>query len=185
MIQIIITGGRQSGKSTLAARLVQFLNGRGVPLSGILAIGLWQDDQRQGFDLVDLKTGAKCPLARRQTNSGGNPITPFQFFDKGIAAGARALDEEHCRDTSVIMVDEVGKLELQGEGWARFLDPLLLIRSAVHIWIIRENLVEKVRRKWNLLQVEIIHVEDENSFEKLKKGVAAQLPIIQKLSYKR
>ena len=174
-MQIIITGGRQSGKSTLAARLVQFLNSRGVTLSGILALGLWQDDQRQGFDLVDLKTGVKCPLARRQTDSGDNTITPFQFFDKGIAAGARALNEERCRDTSVIIVDEVGKLELQGEGWARFLDPLLSIRSAVHIWIVRENLVEKVRRKWNLQQVKIIHVEEDDSFEKLKivlkKGV--------------
>ncbi len=174
-MQIIITGGRQSGKSTLAARLVQFLNSRGVTLSGILAIGLWQDNQRQGFDLVDLKTGVKCPLARRQTDSRGSTITPFQFFDKGIAAGARALDAERCRDTSVIMVDEVGKLELNGEGWAPFLDPLLSIRSAVHIWIVRENLVEKVSRRWKLEPVEIIHVEDDNSFVKLKtllkKGV--------------
>ena len=174
-MQIIITGGRQSGKSTLAARLVRFLNSRGVPLSGIIAIGLWQDDQRQGFDLFDLKTGVKCPLARRQADSEGSAITPFQFFDKGLALGAEALDKERCRDTSVIMVDEVGKIELGGEGWARFLDPLLSIRSAVHIWIVRENLVEKVSRRWNLEPAEIIHVEDENSFAKLKillkKGV--------------
>ena len=173
-MQIIITGGVQSGKSILAARLVQFLNSRGVLLSGILAVGLWQDGQRQGFDLVDLKTGAKCPLAKRQNDSGGSPITPFQFFDKGLAVGAKALDKERCRNTSVIMVDEVGKLELNGEGWARFLDPLLSIRSASHIWIVRENLVEKVSRRWNLEPVEIIHVEDDGSFEKLifflKKG---------------
>ena len=72
------------------------------------------------------------------------------------------------------MVDEVGKLELNGEGWDRFLDPLLSIRSAAHIWIVRENLVEKVSRRWNLEPVEIIHVEDDGSFEKLifflKKG---------------
>ncbi|MCD6532483.1 MAG: hypothetical protein J7L25_00170 [Deltaproteobacteria bacterium] len=173
-MQIIITGGIQSGKSTLASRLVQFLNDSGVTLSGIIALGLWQDDQRHGFDLFDLKTGVKCPLARRQADSEGSTITPFQFFDKGLAVGARALDKERCRDTAVIMVDEVGKLELAGEGWARFLDPLLSIRSAVHIWIVRENLVEKVSRRWNLEPVEIIHAEDDDSFEKLifvlKKG---------------
>ena len=173
-MQIIITGGRQSGKSTLAARLVQFLNSRGVTLSGILALGLWQDDQRQGFDLVDLKTGAKCPLARRQTDPEDGTIRPFKFFEKGLIAGAKALDRECCRNTSVIMVDEVGKLELNGEGWARFLEPLLSIRSAVLIWIVRANQVEKVSRRWNLEPVEIIHVEDDGSFEKLifflKKG---------------
>ncbi len=174
-MQIIITGGVQSGKSTLAARLVRFLNSRGVSLSGILAIGLWQDDQRLGFDLVDLKTGAKCPLARRRNDLVNSAITPFKFFDQGLAAGARALDQERCCDTSVIMVDEVGKLELSGEGWARFLGPLLAIQTAVHIWIVREKLVDKVCRRWNFEPAEIIHVEDDNSFAKLKtllkKGV--------------
>ena len=167
-MQIIITGGVQSGKSTLAARLVYFLNSRGVSLSGILALGLWQDDQRLGFDLVDLKTGAKCPLARRCVDLGSSPIMPFKFFDQGLAAGAGALDQVRCRDTSVIMVDEIGKLELGGEGWARFLEPLLSISSAVHIWVVRENLVEKVCRRWNLESVKIIHVKDDDSFAKLK-----------------
>ncbi len=167
-MQIIITGGVQSGKSRLAARLVQFLKSRKVSLSGILALGLWQDDQRLGFDLVDLKTGVKCPLARRQIDLANNTITPFQFFDQGLTAGARALNLERCRDASVIMVDEVGKLELGGEGWARFLEPLLSMGSAIHIWIVRENLIEKVSHKWNLESAKIVHVEDDNNFAKLK-----------------
>ncbi|MEA3347684.1 MAG: hypothetical protein U9Q39_01350 [Pseudomonadota bacterium] len=60
-------------------------------------------------------------------------------------------------------------------GWARFPDPLLSIQTAVHIWIVRESLVEKVGRRWSLEPAEIIHVEAENSFAKLKiitkKGV--------------
>ena len=40
MRQIIITGGKQSGKSTLAAKLVHFLNIMNISISGILAIGL-------------------------------------------------------------------------------------------------------------------------------------------------
>jgi len=171
-MHIIITGGVQSGKSTLAAELVQFLNSQRVSLAGILAQGLWQDNQRQGFDLIDLKSGAKYPLARRRPeleNSLGNRgEIPFQFFEQGLAAGFRALDMEACRNSSVIMVDEVGKLELFGEGWASLLEPLLLIKSAVHIWIVREGLVKKVVRTWYLESAEIIHVEDEDSFAKLK-----------------
>ena len=43
------------------------------------------------------------------------------------------------------------------------------------VWIVRESLLEKVRRKWNLESAEIIHVEDDNNFAKLetllKKGI--------------
>jgi nicotinate-nucleotide pyrophosphorylase len=57
----------------------------------------------------------------------------------------------------------------------RFQGRNTIMVTAVHIWIVRESLVEKVCQRWNLEFVEIIHVEVENSFEKLKtvlkKGV--------------
>jgi len=37
-------------------------------------------------------------------------------------ARARALEVEYCRDSSIILVDEVGKLELQKNGWAPVFD---------------------------------------------------------------
>ena len=75
---------------------------------------------------------------------------------------------EYCRDSSIILVDEVGKLELQEKGWAPFLEPLTTITSAIHIWVVRESLVEKVRRKWNLQQTEVIHIGEHDSFDRLK-----------------
>lgn len=167
-MQIIITGDVQSGKSTLAAGLVKFLDDRGVAMAGILATGLWKDDQRQGFDLVDLKTRETTPLARRNVNPADGSITPFQFFDTGMAAGENALDPARCRDAAVIMVDEVGKLELKGKGWASFLDPLLFIRSAVHIWIVRESLVGEVCNRWKFQTPAIVRVDDGDSLERLK-----------------
>ncbi len=132
-------------------------------------MGLWKDNLRQGFDLVDLKSGDKIPLARRRIDPDSTALTPYQFFDNGLAAGVNALDVERCRTSSVIMVDEVGKLELNGDGWSKFLHPLLSIKSVVHIWIVREKLVEDVCKKWDLAQTEIVHVNNSNALEKLKK----------------
>ncbi|MCP4119171.1 MAG: hypothetical protein GY737_27955 [Desulfobacteraceae bacterium] len=167
-MQIIITGDVQSGKSTLAAGLVKFLEKRGVAMAGILAIGLWKDDQRHGFDLVDLKTCEKTPLARRRIDPADGSITPFQFFDTGMAAGEKALDAARCHNASVIMVDEVGKLELKGKGWAPFLDSLLAIEPAVHIWIVRESLVAEVCRRWQFQTPVIVRADDGDSLERLK-----------------
>ncbi len=168
-MHVIITGGVQSGKSTLAADLVLFLKDRGVPIAGILATGLWKDNQRHGFDLTDLKTGITTPLARRVNRQENTAITPFEFFDQGMAAGERALGAEGCAHARMIMVDEVGKLELMDRGWAPFLPSLVLISRAVHVWVVRENLVEAVCRRWHLDRVEIVHVSDTAALERLKR----------------
>ena len=167
-MHIIITGEVQSGKSTLAGDLVSFLKEENISLAGILAPGLWKDNQRDGFDLVDLKTGILTPLARRRKNPDNTAITPFEFFTEGMAAGKKALDVNTCRNAHVIMVDEVGKLELEGRGWAGFLDPLLSLEAAIHIWIVREYLVEEVIKKWSLMGVEIIYANHKMAFERLK-----------------
>lgn len=167
-MQIIITGDVQSGKSTLAAGLITFLEKRGVAMAGILASGLWKDDQRHGFDLVDLKTGVTTPLARRKIDPADGGITPFQFFGPGMAAGKQALGAVRCRDAAVIMVDEVGKLELKGRGWAPFLDSLLSMEPAIHIWIVRESLVEAVCQRWQFQTPAIVRADDGDSLERLK-----------------
>lgn len=168
-MHVIITGGVQSGKSTLAAGLVSFLKDRGLPIAGILATGLWKDNLRHGFDLTDLKTGITTPLARRVSRQESRAITPFEFFDQGMAAGKGALDAKSCAHARMIMVDEVGKLELMDQGWAPFLTGLILIPRAVHVWIVRENLVKAVCRHWHLDRVEIVHVSDTAALERLKR----------------
>jgi len=167
-MHIIITGEVQSGKSTLVAELIDFLRSRKTSLSGILAPGLWQNNQRQGFDIVDLNNGKRYPLAHLRTDARAGAVTPFEFFPEGLTAGNRALALKNCRNSSVIIVDEIGKLELKDSGWARFLAPLLTITTAHHIWIVRKKLVAAVCETWNFRPVKIIDVNNKNSLNLLK-----------------
>jgi len=167
-MHIIITGGIQSGKSTLTAALISFLKEEKISLAGILAPGLWRDNQRQGFDLIDLRSCKKYPLARRRPELNEIDLTPFEFFQEGLNAGSRALALENCRKASVIIIDEVGKLELNNSGWANSLQPLLTLNTALHIWVVREKLVDAVRKKWQLDQVEIVDIKNEDSWARLK-----------------
>jgi iron complex transport system ATP-binding protein len=167
-MHIIITGGIQSGKSTMAAELLAFLKEKKIAAAGILAPGLWRNNQRRGFDLIDLKNGKKYRLARRRTDLNETDLTPFEFFPEGMKAGTRALTRVNCRKASVIMVDEVGRLELSNSGWAGSLKSLLTLTDALHIWIVREKLVAEVCEKWRLQSVKTLNVEDKNSFTQLK-----------------
>lgn len=173
-MHVIITGGVQTGKSTLAAALTAFLKAEGIPMAGILATGLWKNGRRQGFDLTDLATGTTTSLARRVDIAQSTAITPFEFFETGMLAGEKALDAKRTANAAMIMVDEVGKLELMGKGWGPFMSSLISNSRAVHVWVVRENLVRDVCLRWNLDRVEIVHVDDEDALERLKKMFAKE-----------
>lgn len=154
---IILTGEPQEGKSTLLANALEKLSD--MQLAGILARGLWKNDLREGFDLIDLASGQTTPLARRNPLATPGTI-PFTFFEQGMAAGNRALDPSRCRDADLVCVDEVGKLEMKDRGWAPQLAPLLEMEHAIHLWVVRRELVEPVSRKWNLWEPTIVSVND-------------------------
>ncbi len=167
--RIILTGPVQSGKSTLAEKLISRLEKRHIAIAGILARGLWKNNQRAGFDLVNIRTGKVTPLARRSvesaTQSSGD--IPFSFFGQGVAAGYHALDVAACKTASVIIVDEIGKLEAKGLGWAPCLSPLLSLSQAIHIWIVRENLIRQICRIWPVEQTIVVHADEPDALLKL------------------
>lgn len=147
---IIITGPLHSGKTTLALKLVDRLRAETIRVKGILAPGTWTGSVRSGFDLLDLNTSRVCPLAVRTRTSPSLRGMPYTFSRKGIRLGKQLLSPRTCCDARVVFIDEIGKLELAGKGWAPCLNPLLAIPGMVHVWIIRETLLDSVCKTWNI-----------------------------------
>ncbi len=166
--RIVITGSIQSGKSSLAWSLMEELRQLSIPMAGFIAKGMWKDNQRSGFDLFDLKRQTMTPLAKRSKFENPPPSgMPYTFLREGVNAGRRALTLENCRDAKIIMVDELGKMELQGKGWAPFIPPLLELKKSIHIWIIREALVSPICRIWPFNRTDIIQSHENNALSKL------------------
>ncbi len=150
-----ITGESGSGKSKMVAALADSLRQEGASVGGLHAPGFWEGGRRGGFDLVDLLTSERRPLCRTEGPRDWTALGPFRFSPDGIAFGQQALDAAGRRDVDVLMVDEVGYLELQGQGWARQLDTLAFVREKPMVWVVRESLVEEVRKRWGLADVRI------------------------------
>lgn len=144
----IIAGAQGSGKSTLAADLAQALRERGVKVGGVSAPGLWAAGERDGFDVRDLAGGNSVPLCRKSGPDSWTSQGPFRFSPQGLELGRKALAAAAAA-ADVIIVDEVGPLELRGEGWAPELD-VLARRGKPMAWVVRESLVQEVCRAWNL-----------------------------------
>ncbi len=167
--RIIITGNKQSGKSTFAAELADTLKNKNIKIAGIISQGIWKNNRREGFDLIDLKTNKIYPLAKRINNSDQHGITCFKFLKTGLNAGYLALMPEQCYNAKVIFIDEIGRLEMKNYGWSRFLSPLLAIKSALHIWVVRKKFVEEICSIWKVGNTEIVNIDDKNSLSRMVK----------------
>jgi nucleoside-triphosphatase THEP1 len=156
---VIVTGPTGSGKTTLTHAVVERLRERGLRVAGILAPGYLAEGRRTGFDIVNLATGERTPLAREQEQVvGPHPRwSRFAFSETGLALGHKALTVD-ARGADVVIVDEVGPFELSGGGWAGALDELANGFTGGLLLVVRESVVDAVRARWGSAQSVVVHV---------------------------
>jgi nucleoside-triphosphatase THEP1 len=172
---IIVSGPAHCGKTTLVTLLVSHLRDQGRQLAGILAEGQWRDQRRSGFTLVDLADGRRTLLAERIADCGPHAF-PYAFHAEGLAAGYLALGPRRCAGADLVVVDEVGSLELRGAGWARNLGLLLRQCRSLQLWVVQAARVEAVCRKWQLSPVRVIDASQPQALDNLLITVEEWLP---------
>jgi nucleoside-triphosphatase THEP1 len=150
----LLTGPVGIGKTTVAARVVELARRRGFACRGVLAPA--QRDAaglKIGIVGIDLATGERRTLARTGCEMQGPRLGPYSFdaaaleWATAVLLGALAQPppadgREH---SALVVVDEIGKLELwQGQGLAAVL-PALASGPAAHVLVIvRESLLEEL-----------------------------------------
>lgn len=146
---VILTGGTGSGKTTRAGEVVDVLRRRGFEVGGILATGLLAAVHRSGFDLVDLRTGQTTAWCReRQMDAHAEQRWGrFEFTTEGLQLGRAAL-AVGGPPADVMVLDEVGPLELAGGGWADCLDLLVENFGGPILLVARLAVVDAVRTRW-------------------------------------
>lgn len=172
----IISGAPHSGKTSLLMALLQRMTARGWRGAGIVTEGHWQNGQRSGFTLIDLRDGRRTPLAVRQSRAEGEAVVPYRFFAEGMAAGKRALAHVGPAAADVAVVDEVGQLELRGQGWAGCLDGLLALPVRAHLWVVKSSCVTAVCLRWRLRPCQVVEAGDPGAVDRLAVALTALAP---------
>jgi len=131
---IIVTGGIGAGKTTVCSKLISIVRNKGFTCGGILTCKAID----KSITIEDIQSGEKETLASIKKSRGG-PHTPGYFFNpKGIGFGIKAI--EKGASAEILVIDEVGQLELVGEGFTNVFeliksgkvqDCIIVIRSAL------------------------------------------------------
>ena len=137
---VLITGPRGVGKTTLCLRAVILAKEARHSCAGLLT--LREDDDRR--ILVDVRTGDRRSL----TASGptGVPVGRYLFDPDALAWGAEILARSIPCD--LLVLDELGPLEMAGGGWAVGMDVLREGRFLLALVVVRPELVAEVLERF-------------------------------------
>ena len=147
---MIVTGEVRQGKTTFLQTLLQPLAHQKISVGGFLALGVHENDERVGFDLLDIATGQTTPLCTIRPLPDAVQTGRFSFFETGMETGRALLTSEINLQHDLIFIDELGPMELNGKGWSSSVENLIRHTTTPQVWVVRRPLVERMRSKWDI-----------------------------------
>lgn len=115
---ILITGTPGVGKTTLMQNLSDHYKLRGTRVGGFITREVVEDGRRVGFRIVDLQTGREGWLARAQPGSGPMYGRYCIILEDLEAVGVGALRTAVESDMDMVLVDEIGPMEMSSRRFS-------------------------------------------------------------------
>jgi len=160
----LVIGDREEGKTTFLRKMVDDLIAEGKKVSGFLAIGIHDNEGvRCGFSIRNIETGEEAEFCVTDGNPHWEKIGRFRINPNGLAKGYEWMASERIRQSDILVIDELGPLEMAGKGWSDLIGRILQEDPKTMIWTVRRNLAAKIAVKWNVGEVRMIDVAEEVS----------------------
>lgn len=153
----IITGEIGAGKTTLCAHLLRAFDTLGWQITGVRSPAIMEAGQKTGIAVENLATHENHKLAVHETKPQGMEDEPIHWtFDTQVLAWGNQVFK-HVVPTDLLMVDEIGPLEMKrGEGWVNALPALDSRQYRQAILVMRPKLLSLAQERWTWGQLIII-----------------------------
>ena len=132
---VIVTGDIGAGKTTVCEKVVNIARGSGYICGGVLTYKA----PDKSLTILDIQTGARETLASTDTRYHCPHAGKYFFNIEAINFGIRAIDKGIASD--VLVVDEIGYLELGGGGFVKSLELIKADKVKNFILVIRKQLL--------------------------------------------
>lgn len=184
---VVLSGPSRAGKTTVCRALIAEAAARGLVVAGVLTDDATAADGSRQQVAVDLRTGERRPLAlakgaatARAPGGGatgalaGVPVGGWTFAEDGVAFGRAVLQTCLTRPCDLLVVDQIGPLELvEGGGWSVAFELLARGDFELALVVVNPRVIDRARELIGDCEV---HVVDSGGREALPAALAALLP---------
>jgi nucleoside-triphosphatase THEP1 len=160
---VIITGKMDIGKTTFIKKVIENLKSKNIKVGGIYTQKVKENNERIGYDLVAVQTNKSEIFLRIEGNENLEKIGIFSVFPKALALGIESLKPENNKENQLVIIDEIGKLELENKAWAKSLDELIQFNKNHLLLVVREDITEKIIKKWSLQNYFVFNLNENQS----------------------
>ncbi len=145
----IVTGEKEEGKTSALVEVIDKLKGARVSVGGFISPRIRVDGKTIGYYLEGVLDGRRQILMTETEQNGFQKIGRF-WLDPNVIKRVTSTIEEQALSPSVIFIDEVGRLELEGRGWDEVLRSLLLTNVVVVI-AVRKAFVDEILKHYSII----------------------------------
>jgi nucleoside-triphosphatase THEP1 len=147
---VIITGDVHQGKTTTAQKVISDLLDRNIKIGGFLSLAINDNGQRTGFNLFDIESSEQIELCSVVKDENRLRIGQYYFNNAAIEKGLKILNTDNLINKQLIVIDEIGPLELKDRGWSIAMDNITNNSYLPQLWVVRRSLVQAISRRWNI-----------------------------------
>ena len=165
----LLTGPVGCGKTLAASRLADVARQRGPEIGGVLSLSRPHAGGPAKY-VHDLARGVDALLADT-AGPGTESVGRFRFHQQGLELGRHALAQALRERPKLVIIDEVGPLELRGGGWAEAAEALVdgyRVGPGLLVVVVRKRLLERLQTAWALRAAHVIHATDSDALQKLE-----------------
>ena len=165
----LVTGSVQGGKTTYLSLLIELLKEKELKISGFLCPGNFEAGKRAGFTLQNIEDGKQVVLATAFETPEWTPYKRFWFNPEAFRLGSEWIGEGLAQAPDVVIIDEVGPMELEVLGWSEVLKTIEKSAVPVQLWNVRETLIWEVMKHWGIPSANVIRIEEVELSQAAKK----------------
>jgi nucleoside-triphosphatase len=158
----IVTGDIAEGKTTFIKQLVQALQKEGIKPAGFYSPRILDRQNTIGYDLISIATEERIAFLRENTKNLKHDIGKFSVSQDSFDQAHQWLIKAKLNENKLIIIDEVGKWELEGKGWKKEIDELFTRSEIPQLWVVRRNFVDEVLAFWKLKNAVIFDIANDN-----------------------
>lgn len=158
----IITGTREGGKTLFLSDLFDFLSLFEKKISGFISRGSFNEEGQKDFILKNLKTGSEIPLASRNELQGYYQSGNFFFNPEAVEAGNAIITDALLEPEKIIILDEIGPMELSEEIWHDSFMRILNNYKGILIFSTRKRMIERIIEKYKIHEAFIEDIEQSS-----------------------
>ena len=145
----IITGGMNSGKTSLALRMIKEMRESGMKPAGFISEAEYAEGSKNKYYIRDISGERRVLAVSKEPVHEGMEKYDFSrfFFSQAAFDFARDLLRSSALSADAVFIDEMGPLELSGRGCFPAVYKLLQVYSGTVVIIIREHLLVELAGK--------------------------------------